>query len=292
MGARLDVEQVRAQLHNIYDLATKQWDRVEQWADAEFWTGVAVQVGGSKVPKTYLASLATALVARSTSSKIDATALMRDAGPGGYSAATVAKELYQFCSDRSIPMKNIGPVPLNNSPFTGKRTVDPAWPNVAIWARPHLVFLRTALDKANELSRGEAELAAAVLFRQRLGIAKPAERLPLASPVDAADAFRRIAATAAAFIAEDTESGRRGQAFVAACLSLVHPVVESARINDPSRKHPGDVRGLRDGKTLIYLEFKDSSQHLDLIGVSWQDVDDRDCRGSWSGSSGGRSPSG
>jgi homoserine O-acetyltransferase len=40
------------------------------------------------------------------------------------------------------------------------------------------------------------------------------------------------------------------------------------------------------------LEFKDSSQHLDLIGVSWQDVDDRDCRGSWSGSSGGRSPSG
>jgi type I restriction enzyme S subunit len=52
----------------------------------------------------------------------------------------------------------------------------------------------------------------------------------------------------------------------------------------------GGLAQLYGGASL--LEFKDSSQHLDLIGVSWQDVDDRDCRGSWSGSSGGRSPSG
>jgi hypothetical protein len=60
------------------------------------------------------------------------------------------------------------------------------------------------------------------------------------------------------------------------------------------------------GKTLLALEFlvrgiteydeplgfKGSSQHPDLSGVLWQGVDDRGCLGRWSGSSGGRLPSG
>ena len=40
------------------------------------------------------------------------------------------------------------------------------------------------------------------------------------------------------------------------------------------------------------LGFKELSQHPDLSGVSWQDVDDRDCLGRWSGTSGGKWPSG
>jgi hypothetical protein len=45
------------------------------------------------------------------------------------------------------------------------------------------------------------------------------------------------------FVAENSEGGRRAQAIVAALMDVVmgEDRVESGRINDPSRKHPGDV---------------------------------------------------
>lgn len=254
-GIRLDVEQVRAQLHNVYDLATAKYAQVQQWGQAANWEKIVAQVA-SAPPKTYLASLATALIARSTSAKIDATALMMSSGPGGYSAATVARELVGFCSDKGISLRDVGPVPFNNSPFTGKRHVETTWDNVAEANRHHLHFLRAALDQVNQLSRSDAEKAAAVLLRQRLDVSKPGKQLALASGGDGPAIYREVARRAAAFIAADPESGRRGQAFVAAVLSLAYPEVESAKINDPSRKHPGDVRAGRDDEIAVYAEVK------------------------------------
>lgn len=54
------------------------------------------------------------------------------------------------------------------------------------------------------------------------------------------------------FLAGDAEHGRRAQAFVAACLSLVHDddVWTPQSINDPSRRAPGDVTVTSNGKAL------------------------------------------
>jgi hypothetical protein len=53
----------------------------------------------------------------------------------------------------------------------------------------------------------------------------------------------RLVEAAEQFVREDSEGGRRVQALVAGFLdAVVGPDgVESGRINDPSRKYPGDV---------------------------------------------------
>lgn len=254
-GVRLDLEEIRAQLHNLYLLATRDLREVEDWPPVEYWRGVIRQVAAAPA-RTYLASLATGLVARSTTEAVDATALMQDAGPGGYSAASVARELIAFCAEHGINLRNVGPVPFNNSPFTGKRNVDPTWQNVAPANRPHLTFLHQALLQVNRLSREDAEKAAALLMHERLSVTRASRQVPLFSNEDAAPVFARLVDAADDFVREDPESGRRGQALVAACLSLAFPQVESGRINDPSRRHPGDVRALRDGHIVVYAEVK------------------------------------
>jgi hypothetical protein len=59
-----------------------------------------------------------------------------------------------------------------------------------------------------------------------------------------------------AFINADTEGGRRGQAFVTACLDLVFTDVRSAAINDPSRNFPGDVSVVSADQITISAEAK------------------------------------
>ena len=45
------------------------------------------------------------------------------------------------------------------------------------------------------------------------------------------------------FTDEDSEGGKRGQALAAAAFDLVFDDVRMGRINDPSRRFPGDVQG-------------------------------------------------
>lgn len=254
-GVRLDVEQVRAHLHNLYDLATRDVARTRAWEPAERWSSVIQQI--AKAPaKTYFAALATALVARSLDERIDATALMLNAGPGGYSAATVARELVDFASKHNINLRGVGPVPFNNSPFTGKRYVDPGWENVAPANRLHLAFLHSALQQVNTLSPEDAGKAAALLFADRINMARPSGPALLVSSNEGPQLFETLACAAGEFMAQDPENGRRGQAFVAACLSLRYERVESARVNDPSRRYPGDVRGYIGSRIAVHAEVK------------------------------------
>lgn len=254
-GVRLDVEQVRAHLHNLYDLATRDVQQTREWEHAERWS-VVIQTVAAAPARTYFAVLATALVARSLDGRVDATALMLDAGRGGYSAATVARELVDFASRYNINLRSVGPVPFNNSPFTGKRRVDPDWENVAPANRIHLSFLHAALQQVNALTPTDAGKAAALLFAERINMGRPNEPALLVSSHEGPQLFEALARVAGEFIAKDPESGRRGQAFVAACLSLRYAQVESARVNDPSRRHPGDVRGYIDSRIAVHCEVK------------------------------------
>ena len=61
-----------------------------------------------------------------------------------------------------------------------------------------------------------------------------------------------VLAAAAQFVTENPEGGRRGQALVAAAVDTVFRGVRTYRINDPSRKHPGDVHVVNGSTTHAY----------------------------------------
>lgn len=73
-----------------------------------------------------------------------------------------------------------------------------------------------------------------------------------------------------------------GNAFAAVVLLMARPFVVGDRI----RVRFGALAGIFEATVL--LGFKESSQHPDLIGVLWQDTDNRDSLDSESGNSGGR----
>ena len=89
-----------------------------------------------------------------------------------------------------------------------------------------------------------------------------------------------------AYLATDGVAGTTRAAALAGTLLAGAAVFATGAAKTPF------FAGARVLETTFLLGFKESSQHPDPIGVSWQDVDDRDCLGRWNGNSGGRSPLG
>ena len=58
------------------------------------------------------------------------------------------------------------------------------------------------------------------------------------------------------FISADPEGGRRGQAFVAAAFDLASASVRTSRVNDPSRRMPGDVQVVSQGAPILAVEVR------------------------------------
>ena len=83
----------------------------------------------------------------------------------------------------------------------------------------------------------QAALAAYVAVRRRY---QPRYE---SSSVDASIAAERLAAVISAFVEANSEGGRRAQAVVAGLLDIAFGTdrIVTGRINDPSRKHPGDI---------------------------------------------------
>jgi hypothetical protein len=110
------------------------------------------------------------------------------------------------------------------------------------------------LKDLNRMSQAEALKCLAAYLRVRMDVARREQEdrrraltlagtLPVDELLDVCDRFVR----------EDTEGGRRGQAFAAAVLDCVFPEVRLQSIHDPN---PGDVRVLRDGQTTLPVEVK------------------------------------
>jgi hypothetical protein len=105
------------------------------------------------------------------------------------------------------------------------------------------------------MTSSEALLALAAFFRSRImaALRRPQVRLGDSemTPVAVIDASRQ-------FVSENSESGRRAQALVAAIFDLVFDDVTSDRVNNPSRKWPGDVRVYDDDRKLVLaVEVRD-----------------------------------
>jgi hypothetical protein len=120
-------------------------------------------------------------------------------------------------------------------------------------ARVHLDYLCETLGSAEPLDLNASLLALAAFLRVRLREGP--------KPLDLRSGKRTLGLTdftdiTAKFISADPEGGKRGQAFVAAALSLVFEQVKTNRVNDPGRHWPGDILVLKDRAASLTAEVK------------------------------------
>jgi len=192
--------------------------------------------------KTHIAFLGVAMLARATDGKADLFALKpkhaKD-NPSAISLRTLAEGvLVPIAAELGISLGVTGGQPLNNQPYFRMVRLGDGTPvheggRAAFDYMLQLVHELQAADPAV----AQAALAAYVAVRRRY---QPRYE---SSSVDASIAAERLAAVISAFVEANSEGGRRAQAVVAGLLDIAFGTdrIVTGRINDPSRKHPGDI---------------------------------------------------
>jgi hypothetical protein len=190
---------------------------------------------------THIAALGTAILAKAVNVTIDVFALKASAGEHGYSARSLCKDvLAPNARELDINLGVSGPEPLNNQPYFGKTAISRDM-NVKGNAQVALNVLCDILDALSPVSdetAARAALRAFITVRRRHG-ARYSVTVDPTLDVTVDDLIARIQA----FVAGGSDGGRRAQAIVAGLLDVLAGPdrVHTRKINDPSRKVPGDV---------------------------------------------------
>jgi hypothetical protein len=219
------------------------------------WIELVSQIGSMKT-RTFTAAIGTVLLARATDAHVDPLTLQADApasqGQRAYSARTLASSvLVPKSREHRVDLRVRGDEPLQNNPFTDERRLDRRLP---VKHPQELDLLVSACERAQVLTKADALLALAAFIRVRRDAAAAAE-IPVAMLATDFPASRLVAATSL-FVNEDPESGKRGQALVAAVLDGVYSDVSTSNVHSSSRKIPGDVIARRDGSVFVSAEVK------------------------------------
>jgi hypothetical protein len=188
---------------------------------------------------TFVPMLGTALLGKATDPRVDPFSIQaasRGDGPANaYNARDLAKRVFvPECESRRIQLRTGGAEPLNAHPFYKQQRVTRQLK--AKWPR-EVEYLCDCLDAAEPLTEKQALDALAGTIRVLLEAPRPLELELAERPQD----LLALLQTTNAFITDDSEGGKRGQAFVTACLDLVFQDVRTKRVNDPSRRTPGDI---------------------------------------------------
>lgn len=199
-------------------------------------------------PKTHFAAVVAGLVAKATDATANPLSLqVGDGSPGRYSASGVWGKFYARAHGE-ISVNRLKGRPFVNGLYDQRATLTRGWtanPNgarvdeIVGWmeelAEADVTEARQALD-AFLFEVPDAEVFSQSTFEVGDDIA-PSEFLSIVER----------------FLERDAETGRRAQAFVAACLALVHgegAVYTPVSVHDPSRRAPGDASVTGDGKVL------------------------------------------
>jgi hypothetical protein len=203
--------------------------------------------------RSFTPVLGTALLARATNPEIDALALKSGAGPRGYSARSIATGvLVPGAVKYGYDLRATGREPLNNQPFFRYDRID-RMDHVRADAEPWVPVLIDSCKAINKLDAAEAKSALAAYLRVRMEAACARHAIDLRG---SALSMVVLLAQTEAFIDANPEGGRRGQAFVAAAFDLASANVRSIRVNDPSRRMPGDVQVLNHGAPVLAIEAR------------------------------------
>ncbi|MNS01483.1 SacI restriction endonuclease [compost metagenome] len=192
--------------------------------------------------KTHIAFLGAALIAKAVDRRADLYAIKpKHAGdnPNAFSARSLAHGvLVPLAAELGFSIGVTGREPLNNQPYFRMTRLDDGTPVHAGGraAFDYMLDLIGMLQSADEVEAAKA-LAAFIAVRRRYVVryGDAADQGAL-TPAQLLSAIETL-------VGEDAEGGRRAQAVAAGLFDVMFGVerVESGRINDPSRKYPGDV---------------------------------------------------
>ena len=226
-------------------------------------------VGGSK---THIAFLGTAFIAKAVRIDVDLFAIKPRHDPNNpraFSARTLCHSvLVPLSADLAIDIGVTGREPLNNQPYFRMTRLNDGTPvhQRARAAFDYMVELVTQLDKVSDMDEARGALAAFIAERRRHQITYG---VGVDAPSVTVNGLKEAIVT---FVREDSEGGRRAQAVVAGLLDVFAGPerVVSGRINDPSRKYPGDVC-VKSSENLNAwdkaFEVKDKPVHLSDVQI-------------------------
>lgn len=197
------------------------------------------------ISKTHIAFLGTAILAKALAPQVDlfaikpnhASAEVRDRA---YSARTLCHSVWvPLAAELGISLGVTGREPLNNQPYFRMTRLDDGTPvhsggREAFNCMLELVRELQALTDSNDAREAlRAFIAVRARYQPRYAATSDGAGMTPA----------RLAVAIAAFVQQSSDGGKRAQAVVAGLLDVFAGFerVEAGRINDPSRKYPGDV---------------------------------------------------
>ena len=210
-------------------------------------------------PVTYLPVTAVLLIARSLrdASRLNVLHTKLKTSEQGYSAPSLGKLLIPFAIQQKIDLRSTSSQIMNNHPFTFKDKIE------ADMAASHKSLQYSQFFKfanfINEISSSTSlELLALLFTKCRF------DNLPdvqIANTGEGLVSLMRMGELSSAFVIENSESGKVGQAFVATLFDLAYPDFDNrmGNNNDPSVHIPGDVQSAIDGEYWLWAEVKQKS---------------------------------
>ncbi len=195
------------------------------------------------VSKTHIAFLGTVILAKAMNRRADLHAIKPEHAPdnpNAFSARTLCHSvLVPLAAELGISLGVTGREPLNNQPYFRMTRLGDDTP-VHPGGRAAFTFMVELVD---ELEKLKTEAGARAALRAFIAVRRRYQPRYLAREGEVTVTPEQLAVAVKAFVRENSEGGRRAQAVAAGLMDVFAGVerVESGRINDPSRKYPGDV---------------------------------------------------
>lgn len=195
------------------------------------------------VSKTHIAFLGTEIIAKAMDRKVDLYAIKPEhakENPNAFSARTLCHGvLVPLAAELGINLGVTGREPLNNQPYFRMTRLGDDTP-VHQGGRAAFAFM---LELVKELKALKTENEARQALRAFIAVRRKYQPRYKARSGESAITPEQLIAAIKAFVRDDSEHGKRAQAIVAGLMDVFAGLerVESGRINDPSRKYPGDV---------------------------------------------------
>ena len=192
--------------------------------------------------KTHIAFLGTAILAKAIDSEVDLFAVKPKHAKGNlhsYSARTLCHGvLVPLAAEFGFSLGVTGREPLNNQPYFRMNYLGDDTP-VHAGGRVAFDFMLNLIHELQSATTSEAAEALRCFVYVRRGYFTTYSQSESQSSLS----FPEFVTAVERFVAQNSEGGRRAQAVAAGLFDVfAGPLqVESGRINDPSRKYPGDV---------------------------------------------------
>lgn len=257
MGADIKGDDVLQILSHANEQALRHEGRLPE-EKTGYWLDVIDKLSHDKTPRTYLAVFAVLLVARSLHSKeyLDVLQIKKGKHPLGYSAPSIGSKVATFVKEQNIDLRATSSQPMNNQPFTFMDAIEKDMGVQPKFSQIWDEFYQCIVE-VNDLEPKDAEGILAVVFEQRRRVEKP--KSVLVMQTQGLEALSMLSHRISEFVDSNSDSGKVGQAFVAALYSLIYesPSVVQGDSQDPDASTPGDVHVLDENQQpWLWIEVK------------------------------------